>query len=947
MKNKIFGKAMCLMIMGMFVMSGIMILIPTENHSIPKEQKAHTLIYDAPTWTGSGVGNLASTSANWDNDWIPDTGECVVINSGSKNITWDIAKTFSAFYMNSSYSGIVTVTADFGTTSTFSVTSGTFYISHHAISIGGNFIVSATWSGWNEGTLIFNGVNPQLIDIGQIALNSLKIQNNVTIDAVMIRANGEYNQTIGTTVNVTSGSALRLFADSVNTGTKKGSIIGDGELFISTNSVAKIIDMSDVTMSIDVTIHHMAGTNTILTLGSDFTTTGTLDIYSIYSPTTATLNLDIFTLNASTITIGALGIINGDTGTLICQNWDSTLGTFNVNESTFIAGEHLFSNYDEPFYNLSVSNTILNTPRLTIDISTATMNGRSSYLGPANRMLKIQNGDYLSFIREGTSHVGAGDYAVMSLYRSTNEGTSWTFEKELQNQTGKDVRNYACGMTHTGRIFIFYVVLNPDTMTWNPIVEYMYSDNNGSTWSSNITMNIPVIDGVTITEGSPYGNMVIMNNNRIGFSYYGWGNYECQSRFAYSDDNGITWYHTLIGTTHPTSYLQSETDIIYLGNNNLIALSRVNTVGYDGEAMFTSINNGITWTERGLLPEQLNYAFPPTLTMIEDNLNNPMVLAISSYGYIYYSIAYPDDLMNFGIDAWSPIISLGYYGSYASIIWDNIANTAYMNLYTGANHVELLTITFTFDVTTDTQLFANNLTIIDDWSMAWATTIGGIQITNKLINNGNIIQTGKRINISGNSYTPIIGYGTFDGDIYLNGSVASSYQVQIGLPMGNLHTDRNTTINLDIIHSLQVIPSIMTFISISLISSTEWTAEISNPIASATFTLSGLESGINSYYDVYVDGNLLERILCTSGSITFSYSGPWSEHQFEVTKTKIVDNPNYSGLIILLIIIASISVGLLFFRYKEEYTITGLLYLLIGIFVAGILLTVAVVTFWK
>jgi len=46
------------------------------------------------------------------------------------------------------------------------------------------------------------------------------------------------------------------------------------------------------------------------------------------------------------------------------------------------------------------------------------------------------------------------------------------------------------------------------------------------------------------------------------------------------------------------------------------------------------------------------------------------------------------------------------------------------------------------------------------------------------------------------------------------------------------------------------------------------------------FTLSGLESGV--YYNVYVDGNRIEQIRCDSGSITFSYSGPWSEHTFEV-----------------------------------------------------------------
>jgi hypothetical protein len=135
-------------------------------------------------------------------------------------------------------------------------------------------------------------------------------------------------------------------------------------------------------------------------------------------------------------------------------------------------------------------------------------------------------------------------------------------------------------------------------------------------------------------------------------------------------------------------------------------------------------------------------------------------------------------------------------------------------------------------------------------------------------------------------------------------------------------------------------------VDINVISATQWI--VSGTAGTiVTFTLSGLESGVNSYYDIYVDGKLIDRILCTSGSIIFSYSGLWSEHQFVVTKTKIVDNPNFSGLIILLIIVASISLGLLFFRYKEEYTITGLLYLLIGIFVAGILLVLAIVTFWS
>jgi len=48
----------------------------------------------------------------------------------------------------------------------------------------------------------------------------------------------------------------------------------------------------------------------------------------------------------------------------------------------------------------------------------------------------------------------------------------------------------------------------------------------------------------------------------------------------------------------------------------------------------------------------------------------------------------------------------------------------------------------------------------------------------------------------------------------------------------------------------------------------------------ATFTLSGLESGVG--YKVYVDGVLYYQQLKGLTDLTFTYSGPWSEHEFQV-----------------------------------------------------------------
>ena len=59
-----------------------------------------------------------------------------------------------------------------------------------------------------------------------------------------------------------------------------------------------------------------------------------------------------------------------------------------------------------------------------------------------------------------------------------------------------------------------------------------------------------------------------------------------------------------------------------------------------------------------------------------------------------------------------------------------------------------------------------------------------------------------------------------------------------------------------------------------------WTADPGDGNPTVTFTLSGLESGVG--YKVYVDGVLYYQQLKGLADLTFTYSGPWSEHTFEV-----------------------------------------------------------------
>ena len=79
---------------------------------------------------------------------------------------------------------------------------------------------------------------------------------------------------------------------------------------------------------------------------------------------------------------------------------------------------------------------------------------------------------------------------------------------------------------------------------------------------------------------------------------------------------------------------------------------------------------------------------------------------------------------------------------------------------------------------------------------------------------------------------------------------------------------------------------------------------IANGTGNATFTLSGLESG--RMYRLYVDGVASSLLTATGGTISFTYSGPWSEHQFEIVATSITGS--ISPLVNLIFIMFGIGI---------------------------------------
>jgi PKD repeat protein len=288
-----------------------------------------------------------------------------------------------------------------------------------------------------------------------------------------------------------------------------------------------------------------------------------------------------------------------------------------------------------------------------------------------------------------------------------------------------------------------------------------------------------------------------------------------------------------------------------------------------------------------------NALFGSTLTVSSDHATYTLTLDLSASNYALSATDITVGTRGILIGRASMVTSSGN--------WDSVNGTFYQNtssvLMNAGGYAKLsstqqfhnLTVNGTgsrlFVATGDSMRVANNLTVNSGCS---ASLQNNSYVIQSVVNNGAITQNSKRLNITGSSQTPLTGYGTFDGDVYLNGSTASSYQVQTGLPMGNLYFDRDTKINLDSTRYLQVVPASTEFVGVKISSigteqgyAARWTATSTGPV---TYTLT---ANANELYDIWVDHTTRIGVVQTSadGIVQFTYNGPFSTHEFTVSKS--------------------------------------------------------------
>lgn len=192
-----------------------------------------------------------------------------------------------------------------------------------------------------------------------------------------------------------------------------------------------------------------------------------------------------------------------------------------------------------------------------------------------------------SFRIEG-GHTG-NDGKIVKRY-SNDGGVTWGSISDVYESIYDD-RNIAGGKVGN-RLVVFFSRYNSAGAV-RVDMGRIYSDDNGATWSAYSTYT-PVVTGSV-----PFGNIVKANGKWLQSVYH--LNF---AELAESTD-GATWTHlTNMWDYRVTlTHLTSEVDIVYFGQDSLIALARNETLPNGGSSFqFKSIDNGNTWAYVDVLP---------------------------------------------------------------------------------------------------------------------------------------------------------------------------------------------------------------------------------------------------------------------------------------------------------------------------------------------------------
>lgn len=230
-------------------------------------------------------------------------------------------------------------------------------------------------------------------------------------------------------------------------------------------------------------------------------------------------------------------------------------------------------------------------------------------------MLQTQSNKIKLFYRVGAAHVDNTGVIVMKT--SLDGGATYTSASTIISQAGVDCRNVSGGVTSTGRIILYFMKYNATT-SLSISQGYVYSDDEGATWSAYTT-----IETNSHTFYSPYGGLVNIGDGKIMQGWYGETNTSTYSTYVkISSDNGATWGTSILVATSPTTRY-GEASYSYLDGGTIIGIVRNSAASLLQQVIST--DNGATWAVIGAISFDTGAHVSPTLYTFSDANNEKYV----------------------------------------------------------------------------------------------------------------------------------------------------------------------------------------------------------------------------------------------------------------------------------------------------------------------------------
>lgn len=217
----------------------------------------------------------------------------------------------------------------------------------------------------------------------------------------------------------------------------------------------------------------------------------------------------------------------------------------------------------------------------------------------------------------GPNHFAAGSDREGVQVISPDDGFTWpsSYTVIWSDATRAVHSGMGGGMLPSGRLLLTYANYHATTGAYIDMVS-RYSDDDGTTWSSETVITLPVTSPA-LTVWITCDKMELTDSDDILIPWYGFSGTSLYNVYAMkSPDGGATWTHYLV-TSSATEY-KNEGSIINLGGGKFLYVVRVEaavgaTFVYE---FFKSTDEGETWSSLGTSSLGLTlyvYPHPPML----------------------------------------------------------------------------------------------------------------------------------------------------------------------------------------------------------------------------------------------------------------------------------------------------------------------------------------------